>query len=76
MSTVFEVLCQSLEIKESLKLSSIVVAFDQVLYSRVPGDCGRFSIGCAGRMEIQACIQGCDETGVVRIPDLDSGEAQ
>ena len=83
MSTAFEVLCQSLEIKESLKLSSIAVAFDQALYSRVPGDCGRFSIGCAGRMEIQlcrsptqACIQGCDETGVVRIPDLDSGEAQ
>ena len=83
MSTVFEVLCQSLEIKQSLKLSSIVVAFDQALYSRVPRDCGRFGIGCAGRMEIQlcrwptqACIQGCDETGVVRIPDLDGGEAQ
>ena len=28
MPTVFEVLYQSLEIKESLKLSSIVVAFD------------------------------------------------
>ena len=83
MSTVFEVLCQSLEIKESLKLRSIVVAFDQALYSRVPGDRRRFSIGCAGRTEIQlccsptqACIQGSDETGVVSISDLDSGEAQ
>ena len=83
MSTVFEVLCQSLEIKENLKLSSIVVAFDQVLYSRVPGDRVRFSIESTGRTEIQpccsptqACIRGSDETGVVRIPDMDSGEAQ
>lgn len=83
MSTVFKVLCQSLKIKENLKLSSIVVAFDQVLYSRVPGDHVRFSIGCAGRTEIQpccsptqACIRGSDESGVVRILDLDSGEAQ
>ena len=83
MSTVFEVLCQSLEMMENLKLSSIVVAFDQVLYSRVPGDRIRFSIESTGRTEIQpcclptqACIRGSDETGVVRISDMDSGEAQ
>ena len=34
MSTVFEVLCQSLKIKESLKLNTIVVVFDQALYAK------------------------------------------
>lgn len=34
MSTVFEVLSQSLKIKDSLKLSSIVAVFDQALYAK------------------------------------------
>ena len=34
MSTVFEVLRQSVQIKESLKLKSIVVVFDQALYAK------------------------------------------
>lgn len=34
MSTVFEVLRQSVKIKESLKLKSIVVVFDQALYAK------------------------------------------
>ena len=34
MSTVFEVLVQSVKMKESLKLKSIVVVFDQALYTK------------------------------------------
>ena len=34
MSTVFEVLCQSLNIKDSLKLNAIVFVFDQALYAK------------------------------------------
>lgn len=34
MATVFEVLCQSRKIKESLKLTSIVAVFDQALYAK------------------------------------------
>ena len=34
MSTVFEVLSQSLKIKDSLRLNAIVVVFDQVIYAK------------------------------------------
>ena len=34
MSTVFEILNQSLKIKETLKLQAIVVVFDQALYAK------------------------------------------
>ena len=34
VSTVFEILNQSLKIKETLKLQAIVVVFDQVLYAK------------------------------------------
>ena len=102
--------CLKCQVRDSLKLNTIVVVFDQALYAKaaeikwkhsehfgddiprmgaydlyvaknirkeVPGSWFERSVyrvpGCAAP---QACIQSPDEESVVRIPDVDSREAQ